>query len=130
MTTVRRVLRRPAVLVCLLLLLGELVLLGGLVRDPRAGRPHDVPVEVVAPALVAGSLAEQAEALAGHPFSATAVAEDGADSSRARVADGSVVATLVVDLRGTEDTLVLHAQQWAMRLKLVTCQANKFSPVN
>ncbi|MBL0747073.1 DUF4185 domain-containing protein [Nocardioides baculatus] len=104
-----RLLRRPAVLACVLLVLGELVLLGALVRDPRAGGPHDVPVEVVAPALVAESLAEQAESLAGHPFAASAVAEDDATASRGRVADGSVVATLLVDLRGTEDTLVLHA---------------------
>src|SRR6476620_10139208 len=104
-----RLLRRPAVLACVLLVLGELVLLGALVRDPRAGGPHDVPVEVVAPALVAESLAEQAESLARHPFAASAVAEDDATASRGRVADGSVVATLLVDLRGTEDTLVLHA---------------------
>ena len=96
-------------LACVLLLLGQTLLLGALARDPRAGRPHDVPIEVVAPAVVAESLAEQAGALVGHPFAATAVAEDDAGGSRARVADGSVVAALVVDLRGTEDTLVLHA---------------------
>lgn len=109
MTTVGRLVRLPAVLACLLLVLGEVVLLGALIKDPRAGSPHAAPVEVVAPALVAESLADQAEALAGQPFSASAVAEDDATASRERVADGSVVASLLVDLRGTVDTLVLHA---------------------
>lgn len=105
----RLVLRRRLVLACLLLFVGEAALVVSLATDSGTGRPHSVPVAVVAPGVVARTLADQANALPGRPFAAVAVTEDETARTRDRVADGSIVAALLVDLSGTEDTLVVNA---------------------
>ncbi|WP_193614906.1 DUF4185 domain-containing protein [Nocardioides lijunqiniae] len=101
--------RRPAVLVCLLLLGGGIASLVGLAVHPDTGTPHSVPLVVVAPGVVADALADEANALDDRPFAAVAADEADGEQARDEVADGTVVATLVVDLAGTRDTLVLNA---------------------
>ena len=110
---VKRILRRPAALACLLVVVMQAFLLVALVRDPGMGEPHHVPLAVAAPGVVAGSLAEEANALPGEPFSAiplpvTDVA-DGLVHARSTVEDGSSVAAMVVDLRGARDLLLLNS---------------------
>lgn len=109
-TSLRRwILRRRLVLVCLVLLAGEAALVVSLAADSETGRPHSVPVAVVAPGVVAQTLADQMNALQGRPFAAVAVTETEGARTRDRVADGSIVAALLVDLSRTEDTLVVNA---------------------
>lgn len=71
-----------------------------------------MPLAITAPGVVAGSLAEEANTLPGKPFAATPIpSTDRADAlvhARSAVRDGSSVAALVVDLRGTRDILVLN----------------------
>ena len=109
---VRRMLHRPVVLLCLLIVVIQSFLLVALVRDPGTGEPHHVPLAISAPGVVAWSLAEEAAALPGEPFSATPLPStdpaDGLVHARSTVGDGSSVASLVVDLRGTRDILVLN----------------------
>lgn len=75
-------------------------------RDSGTGNPHRVPLSIVAPGVVARALADEANALEAQPFDATPAADPTA--ARAAVSDGTVVAALLVDLRGTRDTLVLN----------------------
>ena len=107
MTGWRHSLPRRVVAACLLIVLGQLILLAVLVASPQTGKPHLVPVTVVAPTVVGVALAEEADGLSGTPFAATAAVD--ADEARSDVADGLVVASLVVDLRGTRDDLYLNA---------------------
>ncbi|WP_134738901.1 DUF4185 domain-containing protein [Nocardioides sp. 503] len=103
------VVRRPAVLLCLLLLGCGIALLVSLARHPGTGEPHSVPLVVVAPGVVADALADEANALPGRPFAATAADQTDAEQARDEVTDGTAVAALLVDLAGTRDTLVVNA---------------------
>ena len=102
---------RLALLLCLLIVAVQTVLIVGLVRDPGLGEPHEVPLAIAAPGVVAQSLAERANELADKPFAASPIPSADPAEARARarssVGSGSAVAALVVDLRGTRDTLVL-----------------------
>lgn len=95
----RHALRRPVVVACLVVVAVQAVVLGMTVHSDRA--PHRVPVMVAAPGAVAGSLADLADQMPGRPFEATPTGDE--DAARQAVEDGTVVAALVVDLRGTTD---------------------------
>jgi hypothetical protein len=99
----RRTLTTLAVLVlqlagCVLVLLAPL--------DPA---PHDVPVAISAPAVVASSLAEQVDARPGSPLRAEAVTDAGA--ARHEVESGRVVAALAIDLRLNTAILYVSSAQ-------------------
>jgi hypothetical protein len=120
MSTWRRAFPRPVALFCLVVLLGQAVLVAMLLRSTAAGRPHDVPVAVVAPAVVAGPWAARVNDLAGRPFDPVVV--DGRSEALQAVVDGAVVAALQVDLTGTRDELVVHEAQDARFNEAVVSQ--------
>jgi hypothetical protein len=63
-----------------------------LLRSSATGRPHDVPVAVVAPAVVAKPWTARVNDLAGRPFAPVVV--DGRTDALQAVVDGAVVAAL------------------------------------
>lgn len=75
--------------------------------DAAAGRTHRAPLLLVGPAVVLAPLAADVDALPGTPFEADH-AGDRAEAERA-LAAGDVVGVVLVDLRHTEDTLLLPA---------------------
>lgn len=91
---------------CAVLLLGQAVLLLILAVD-RSPRPRDVPVTVVAPAVVAQALASDANRLDDRPFRATA--DDDPQAATENVRDGVSVAAVLVDLSATTDVVVVSA---------------------
>ena len=102
----RRLFPRRVAIVCAVVLVAQGVGLAMLVRDVREPRPHHVPVALVAPAIVAQSLADEVNALTGRPLEVTAT-----DDRAAAVEDvrhGVTIAAAVVDLAGTRDQLVLN----------------------
>lgn len=103
----RRAFPRSVALVCLLLTLAQAVLLVAVARNAEVGEPHELPVAVVTAPVVAQSLADQANAMEGTPFQAY-VGRD-ADAAEDSVRRGTTAAGLTVDLRVTEDVLVLNA---------------------
>ena len=109
MTLWRRAFPRPVALFCLVVLLVQGVLVAMLLRDSATGRPHEVPIAVVAPVVVAEPWTGRVNDLAGRPFDPVVV-DDRTDALRA-VVDGAVVAALDVDLTGTRDELVIHEAQ-------------------
>lgn len=120
MTTWRRAFPRPVALFCLMVLLVQGVLVAMLLRNSATGRPHDVPVAVVAPAVVAEPWTARVNDLAGRPFDPVVV-DDRTDALQA-VVDGAVVAALQVDLTGTRDELVIHEAQDARLNEAVLSQ--------
>lgn len=80
--------------------LGSIVLLG-----PADDVPHRAPVAVVAPPVVVEAVSRQVDQMAGSPLSSRGASS--AAAARAAVADGSVVAAVVVDLAVEQDTLYL-----------------------
>lgn len=90
----------------LLVLAIEGVLLVALAVDARHPAPREVPVALVAPAVVAEDLARQAEQIDDKPFDVVASPDEG--TARRDLAAGRVDAVLVVDLARTSDTLVLR----------------------
>lgn len=105
-STLRRAFPRSVALVCLLLLVVQAVLLLVVARNAQVGEPHDLPVAVVTAPVMAQSLADQANAMEGKPFDAY-VGRD-AEAAEASVRRGTTAAALDVDLRVTEDVLVLN----------------------
>ncbi|GGO73641.1 DUF4185 domain-containing protein [Nocardioides deserti] len=97
--------RRLRTIAGLVVLLGALLAVLPALDDAAAGRTHRAPVLLVGPEVVVGPLADDVDALPDAPFDA-APADDRAAAERA-LADGDVVAVVVVDLRSTEDTLLL-----------------------
>ncbi|MGN0063032.1 MAG: DUF4185 domain-containing protein [Nocardioides sp.] len=81
------------------LLLGLLALLAW---GPGAGRPHDVPVGIVAPGLTGELLAES---VAGTSGELVPVDVEDADEALDLLADGEVTAVVDVDLSRTEDVI-------------------------
>ncbi|MDI6912340.1 DUF4185 domain-containing protein [Nocardioides sp.] len=104
--TLHRLFPRRVAIVCAAVLVVQGVGLALLVRDVREPRPHQAPVAVVGPAVVAQGLAEQVNALEGRPLDVTA----GADRERAvdDVRHGVTVGAALIDLTGTRDQLVLN----------------------
>lgn len=103
--TLRRLFPRRVAIVCAVVLVAQGVGLALLVRDVREPRPHQAPVAVVAPAVVAQALADQVNALPGRPLVVTAT--DDPDAAVDDVRHGLTVAAVLVDLSGTRDQLVL-----------------------
>ncbi|MFI6684662.1 DUF3533 domain-containing protein [Streptomyces sp. NPDC050485] len=68
-------------------------------------KPKDIPFAVVAPAQIAGQLTRQLNALPGGPLDVR-TAKDEADATR-QLRDRGVDGVLVVDPRGTTDTLLV-----------------------
>lgn len=102
-------LRRGTVVACLAVAAGLAVLLLTMAHWPGAGQPHGVSVVISAPAVVAAGLAEEANAMPGGDVDTTWV--DDADQAEQDVRDGTVQAAVLVDLRETEDVVVVGA--WA-----------------
>lgn len=67
----KRILHRPAALWCVLIVVMQSFLLVALVRNPGTGEPHQVPLVITAPGVVAQALAEEANAFPGDPFWST-----------------------------------------------------------
>ena len=92
------------------LLIGiQLVVLASVLHRADRDQLHGAPVAVVAPDDVSEVLTAEVNELAGHRFEATA-----AHSARAAVAQvrsGDVLGALVVDLSGTEDTLLVDGSR-------------------
>lgn len=105
-SVLRRAFPRSVALVCLVLLLAQAALLVAVARNAQVGEPHELPVAVVTAPVVAQSLADQANAMDGTPFAAY-VGRDAA-AAEASVRRGTTAAGLDVDLRTTEDVLVLN----------------------
>ncbi|MDN5893977.1 MAG: DUF4185 domain-containing protein [Nocardioides sp.] len=102
----RRVFPRPVAILCLVVLIGQAVLLVSLARSAEIGKPRHVPIAVVTAPVVAQALVGQANAMEDQPFDAH-VAKD-ADAALTGLREGSVVAALKVDLSGTKDVLLLN----------------------
>lgn len=97
--------RRWTLLACALVFVVQAVLLATLATSGDR-EPHRVPLVVAAPAVVAHELAAEASAMPGEPFDASWT--DDADEARQAVRDGSVVAAVLVDLRGTRDVVLVN----------------------
>lgn len=98
---------RGLLVACAFVMLAQIALLVSLGhrRDPS---PEQVPIVISAPALVAARLADDANAMPGAPFEATWT--DDEDEARQRVDDGDAVLAVLVDLRTTEDVVVVDAR--------------------
>lgn len=101
--------RRRAALLWLLIVLVAAAPLAALADAARSGRLHAAPLAVVAPPVVGGALAAAVDDLDGRPFETTAVAD--ADDAITDVRRGRFVAAYVLELPGTRDRLVLHADR-------------------
>ena len=93
---------------CLAVVLAHGVALAVITRSADAQEPHRVPLLVAAPAVVAASLADEADAMPGTPFDATWT--DDTDQARTAVRDGTAVAAVLVDLRTTRDVVLVDAR--------------------
>ena len=102
-----RVFPRRVLLVCLVVLLAQGLALAVLARGLHDPRPHGAPVSVVAPAAVAGLLADRFDSLDGRPLDALASTDRAAAFDDVR--HGVTVAALDVDLAHARDTLVVSS---------------------
>lgn len=96
---------RWTLLVCLGVALVHVVVLVTLTARSGDG-PHQAPVLVAAPAVVAEALANEASAFPGDPFDADWTADT--DRAKEAVRDGDAVASVVVDLPGTDDVVMVN----------------------
>jgi hypothetical protein len=103
----RRIGRRTAVTLVVLALQLAVCLLVLVV--PLDGTPHGAPVTISAPAVVASSLADQVDAVPGHPLDA-GVATTPLEARR-DVDSGRAVAALAIDLRLNRATLLVSSAQ-------------------
>ncbi|MGK5630723.1 DUF3533 domain-containing protein [Streptomyces sp. URMC 123] len=90
-------------------------------------QPHRIPMAVVAPDQVRGTAVERLQALPGEPLEATHGARDVADA-RHRIANREIDGALVIDPRGTTDTLLVASgggASLAQALESVIGQAEK-----
>jgi hypothetical protein len=76
---------------------------------PSGGTPHEVPVAISGPLILATSMADQADQSTGAALDAHAVAS--ADDAREEVRRGTVVAAIDIDLRRDRATLYLASAQ-------------------
>lgn len=92
-----------------LLVLGVLLLQLGFILSYvgafHAPKPQRIPVVVVAPAQVSTQLIGQLNALPSNPLSANAIADEAI--ARQQILDGTTSAALIVDPKGTADTLLV-----------------------
>jgi hypothetical protein len=88
------------VLSAVLVVQGVLVVAG---VGRRTTSPHDVPVTVQGPAVVAQEIVARVDHLAAHPIRARSLPADA--DPRSAVRDGAVEAALVVDVRSSHDHL-------------------------
>ncbi|MGC9665501.1 hypothetical protein ACNTMW_02980 [Planosporangium sp. 12N6] len=86
----------------LLLQLGFILSYVGAFHHPK---PHRIDLAVVAPAQVTGTTVDRLNAIDGQPVHAVAVSD--ADTARRRIQEGTTAAALVVDPRGSTDTLLV-----------------------
>ena len=100
----RRARRAGPLVVALLLVPVVLLLLHAARAEPR---PHDVPVAVQAPPVVAEAVVARLDALAGSPVRAQVLAED--VDPQEPVRRGSEAAVVVVDLRVAQDRLLVSS---------------------
>ncbi|MGB0100278.1 MAG: hypothetical protein WBP61_08355, partial [Nocardioides sp.] len=103
----RRAIRRYAVAACLLVLVAQVAALVTLTHR-ETSEPHRVPIVIAAPAVVAQSLSDDADALPADPFEASWT--DDPAAARAAVRDGRAVAAVLVDLSETQDVVVVNAR--------------------
>lgn len=80
--------------------LGSIVLLG-----PADDAPHRAPVALVAPPVLVSALSAQVDQMDGQPLESRGASS--AAAARATVADGSLVAAVVLDLTVEQDTVYL-----------------------
>ena len=95
---------RPVTALVLGVLVVEVVVVAVLVRG--SGAPHRVPVSVVAPPLVARAVAARVSASDGDRLVAAPAPSEAV--ARRRLQADTLVAAVVVDLRGTRDRLLLE----------------------
>ncbi|WP_028643917.1 DUF4185 domain-containing protein [Nocardioides sp. URHA0020] len=100
--------RRWTVLACLVVVAVQAVALATLTLRDQAGTPHRVPLVISAPAVVAMSLSDDVGAMPGAPFDATWTDDDA--EARAAVRDGRAVVAVLVDLRNTQDVVLVNAR--------------------
>lgn len=100
--------RRWTVLTCLVIAVAQAIALATLTLGGGGRAPHDVPVVITAPAVVAQSLSADAGAMPDDPFDPTWT-EDEAEA-RAAVRSGAAVAAVIVDLRETQDVVLVNAR--------------------
>ncbi len=103
--TLQQFFPRRVALVCAIVLVAQVIAMALLIHDLRAPTPHDAPVSVVAPAIVAYELADEVNGLDEHPLDVTPGEDEGAAIQDVR--RGVSVGALIVDLTGTRDRLVL-----------------------
>ncbi|CAM5452570.1 hypothetical protein SFUMM280S_04929 [Streptomyces fumanus] len=78
----------------------------GALHDPK---PRDVPFGVVAPGAAAGRTVAQLEGLPGTPLDPRAVRDEA--GARKKIMDREIDGALVVDPRGTRDTLLVASRR-------------------
>ena len=100
--------RRWTVGACVAVFVVQTFALATLMLRDDAGQPHRVPLLIAAPAVVAQSLADDAQSMPGTPFDAEWT--DDEDEARQAVKDGTAVAAVLVDLRETEDVVLVNAR--------------------
>ena len=100
--------RRWTVVACLVVIVAQGVVLATITLRGDAREPHRVPLLIAAPAVAAMSLSHEADAMSGTPFDATWT--DVEDEARSEVLDGTVVAAVLVDLRRTQDVVLVNAR--------------------
>ncbi|KQW47897.1 hypothetical protein ASC77_15915 [Nocardioides sp. Root1257] len=100
--------RRWTVVACLVVIVVQAVALATLTLRGGERAPHHVPLLIAGPAVVAESLAGEAGSMPGEPFDATWT--DDEDEARAAILDGTVVAAVLVDLRTTQDVVLVNAR--------------------
>jgi len=97
--------RRWTALACATVIAVQLIVLATIaLRGDH--EPHQVPVQIAAPAVVAQSLADDADAMPGEPVDADWTAD--ADDARRAVRDGDAVAAVLVDLPRTRDVVLVN----------------------
>lgn len=112
--------RLPALLLGLglLALACAWTLTAGAASDDRL---QEAPIVLVGPDVVTAAVAAEVEALPGAELAVGGT--DDLGRARARLADGEVVAVLVIDLAGTEDRLLLSADHTPARDRALVEQA-------
>ncbi|MEV6314850.1 DUF3533 domain-containing protein [Streptomyces sp. NPDC051776] len=96
---------RAALLIVGVLLL-QLAFIASYIGAFHAPSPHRVPIALAAPEQVRDTVAGRLESLPGEPLEVTAEAPDEANARR-RIRDREVDGALVIDPRGTTDTLLV-----------------------
>lgn len=107
MTGPRRTARRATVTVIVLLVQAAVCLAVALA--PPDSSPHDAPVTISGPAIVATALADQVNSAPGHALAASAA--DDVEQAREAVERGRAVAAVSIDLQQDRATLFVSSAQ-------------------